>query len=55
MCEEWSMWRRSRDADEAQRMWDEFHRSRPVTEPERVSEPEVTLEVREETPTASQR
>ena len=44
MCEEWSMWRRRREADEARRLWDEFDRTQPVSEPERTDEREVTLE-----------
>jgi hypothetical protein len=46
MCEEWSMWRRRREAEEARRMWDEFERTPPVSQPEHVDEPEVTLEER---------
>jgi hypothetical protein len=52
MCEEWWMWRRRQEADEARRLWDEFERTRPVNEPERSDEREVTLEEREETPAA---
>jgi hypothetical protein len=54
MCEEWSMWRRRREAEEGRRLWDEFERTRPVSEPERTDEPEVTLEEREQTPTAAE-
>jgi hypothetical protein len=53
MCEEWWMWRRRREAEEDRRLWDEFERTRPVSEPERPDEREVTLEDREETPTAT--
>jgi hypothetical protein len=53
MCEEWWMWRRRREAEEAYRLWDEFERTRPASEPERTDEREVTLEKREETPTAA--
>jgi len=55
MCEEWSMWRRRREADEARRLWDEFERTQPVSEPERPDEREVTLEEPEGTPTAAER
>jgi len=55
MCEDWLMWRRGREAEEARRVWDEFERTRPVSEPEHVDEPEVTLEEREGTPTAAER
>jgi hypothetical protein len=52
MCDAWWMWQRNREADEARRLWDEFDRARPVSEPERPDEREVTLEEREETPAA---
>ena len=55
MCEDRLMWRRGREAEEARRVWDEFERTRPVSEPEHVDEPEVTLEKREGTPTAAER
>jgi hypothetical protein len=55
MCEELWMWRRSREAEEERRLWDEFERTRPVSEPERTEEPEVMLEERERTPTAAER
>jgi hypothetical protein len=54
MCEEWWMWRRHREADEARRLWDEFERTQPVSEPERTTELEVTLEEREATATAAE-
>jgi hypothetical protein len=60
MCEEWWMWRRRREAEEARRLWDEFERTRPVTEPgpvtepERMDEREVTLEEREATASAAE-
>jgi len=54
MCEDWWMWRRRREGDEARRLWDEFERTEPVSEPERVDEREVTLEAREGTPTAAE-
>jgi hypothetical protein len=53
MCEEWWMWRRWREAEEDRRLWDEFERTRPVSEPERADEREVTLEEGEETPTGA--
>jgi hypothetical protein len=54
MCEEWWMWRRRREADEARGLWDEFERTPPVSEPERIDEREVTLEEREPTPTVAE-
>jgi hypothetical protein len=53
MCEEWWMRRRRREAEEDHRLWDEFERTRPVSEPDRPDEREVTLEERDETPTAA--
>ena len=52
MCEEWWIWNRRREADEDRRLWGEFERTRPVSEPERIDEREVTLEQRDETPAA---
>jgi hypothetical protein len=54
MCEEWWMWRRRRGDEEAQRLWDEFERTQPVSEPDRIDEREVTLEERDRTPTATE-
>jgi hypothetical protein len=56
MCEEWWMWHRRREAEEGRRLWDEFERTRPVSEPPATSEePEVTLEEREATPAPAER
>jgi hypothetical protein len=54
MCEEWWTWHRRREAEDARRLWDEFARTQPVSEPERIDEREVTLEERERTPTAAE-
>jgi hypothetical protein len=54
MCEEWWIWRRRGEAEEARWLWDEFERTRPVGEPERMDEREVTLEEREATATAAE-
>jgi hypothetical protein len=54
MCEEWWMWRHRREAEEARCLWDEFERTRPVGEPERIDEREVTREEREATATAAE-
>jgi hypothetical protein len=54
MCEEWWMWHRRREAEEARRLWDDFERTRPVGEPERMDEREVTLEEREATATPAE-
>jgi len=52
MCEGWYLRRRA-EADESRRLWEDFERTRRVSEPERpVQEPEVTLEDREREPAA---
>lgn len=56
MCNEWWMRRRGEQAEEARRMWDEFERTRPVSEPQvSEDEPEVRLDEREEQPAAAER
>ena len=56
MCEEWWMWRRRRETEEeTRRLWDEFERSSPVSEPPGIDEREVTLEDPAPSPTAAQR
>jgi hypothetical protein len=56
MCHEWWMRRRGDETEENRRLWDEFERMRPVSEPDvTVEEPEVTLEERARTPTAAER
>jgi hypothetical protein len=47
------MWRHRREADETRDLWDEFERTRPVGEPERIDERDVTLEKRDDTPAAA--
>jgi hypothetical protein len=54
MCEEWWMWRRGRDAEEAHRLWDEFERTQPVSEPDDGDEREVRLEERGRMPAATE-
>ena len=45
MCEEWWFRRRAEDAEASRRMWDEFERTRPLSDPEVTEDqPEVTLE-----------
>jgi hypothetical protein len=45
MCHERWMRRRSEEAEEGRRLWEEFERTWPVAEPDvRTEEPEVTLE-----------
>jgi hypothetical protein len=54
MCEEWWMWRRRRDEEATHRLWDEFERTQPLSEPDRTDEREVTLEERDRTPAAAE-
>jgi hypothetical protein len=56
MCHEWWIRRQAEQAEEAPRIWDEFERTRPLSEPRASeSEPEVTLEEREQEPAAVER
>ena len=54
MCHEW-YWRHKLEEREAsRRMWDEFERTQPLSEPEVPEEaPEVTLEQDQSTPVAA--
>ena len=50
MCHEWWLQRRSQEREESRRLWDEFERTRQVSDPEVTEEEaEVTLEKREQT------
>lgn len=51
MCHErWLFKRRSKDEEASRRMWDEFERTRPLSDPDVTEEePEVTLEESETT------
>jgi len=45
VCEEWWFRRRAEEAEASRRMWDEFERTRPLSDPEVTEEgTEVTLE-----------
>ncbi len=45
MCHEWWFKRRYEEDEASRRMWDEFERTRPLSDPEETEEePEVTLE-----------
>lgn len=51
MCHEWWLRRRFEEQEASRRMWDEFERTRPLSDPETTEdEPEVTLEERDPTP-----
>jgi hypothetical protein len=48
MCHEWWQRRRFEEREASRRMWDEFERTRPLSDPEVTEEePEVTLETQE--------
>jgi hypothetical protein len=56
MCNERWMRRWTDESREGRRLWDEFERTSPVTQPEvPVDEPEIKLEGREETPAVVKR
>jgi hypothetical protein len=45
MCNEWWYQRRAKEREASRRMWEEFDRTRPLTDPEVTEEePEVILE-----------
>ncbi|MBV8943027.1 MAG: hypothetical protein JO240_14970 [Solirubrobacterales bacterium] len=45
MCHEWWLRRRFEEREASRRMWDEFERTRPLSDSEVTeAEPEVTLE-----------
>ena len=50
MCEEWWFRRRAEEAEASRRMWEEFERTRPLSDPEVTEEePAVTSEKPEPT------
>jgi hypothetical protein len=56
MCNERWMRRWTDESREGRRLWDEFERTSPGTQPEMpADEPEIKLEEREETPTVAER
>jgi hypothetical protein len=56
MCNERWMRRWPDESREGRRLWDEFERTSPVTQPEMpADEPEIKLEERNETPTVAER
>lgn len=57
MCHEWWLRPRSEELEASRRLWDEFERTRPLSDP-KVPEDEndqVTLEAREPTPLPAER
>jgi hypothetical protein len=54
VCHEWWFKRRAEEDEASRRMWDEFERTRPLSDPEvPEEEPEVTLEKPQTTRLAS--
>jgi hypothetical protein len=54
MCHEWWQRRRFEEREASCRMWDEFERTRPLSDPDVTEEePEVTLEKAETAPLAA--
>ena len=55
MCHEWWLRRRFEEREASRRMWDEFERTRPLSDADVTEEePEVTLEAPEPAPLAAQ-
>ena len=56
MCHDWWLKRRFEEGQASRELWDEFERTRPLTEPESTTEEtEVTFERREPTPQSAER
>jgi hypothetical protein len=56
MCHDWWMRRRVGETEETRRLWDEFERTPPVSEPEMTADDrDVTLERDSATPTPAER
>jgi hypothetical protein len=56
MCHEWWMRRRYEERESSRRMWDEFERTRPLSDPEVTEEePEVILETEDAPQFAAER
>ena len=46
MCHDWWQWRTYREGEASRELWDEFERTRPLSEPDPAErDAEVTLEV----------
>jgi hypothetical protein len=55
MCHESWLRRRREEREASRQLWDDFERTRPLSDPEVTDEqPEVTLEKREPTPLAAE-
>ncbi len=56
MCHEFWLRRRFQEREASRRMWDEFERTQPLSDPEVADEqPEVTLEERDAATLAAER
>ena len=56
MCHDWWLKRRFEEDEASHELWDEFERTRPLTEPEPTDEEtEITLERRESTRLSAER
>lgn len=56
MCHDWRLMRPVEEGAASRELWDEFERTRQLTEPEPTEEEaEVTLEQREATPLSAER
>jgi hypothetical protein len=56
MCHDWWTLRRLEEREESRRLWDEFERTTPLSEPERPDEEaHITLERTEQDPVPAER
>lgn len=56
MCHDWWQWRMYQEREASRELWDEFERTRPLSDPEPVDQDaEVTLEAPEGEPTGAER
>lgn len=56
MCHDWWQWRAYPEREASRKLWDEFERSRPLSEPEPEDEDaEVTLEASDAEPAGAER
>lgn len=53
MCHDWWQWRMYEEREASRKLWEEFEKTRPVSDPEPMDEEvEVTLEERDPEPAA---
>jgi hypothetical protein len=56
MCHDWWQWHLYREREASRELWDEFERTRPLSDPEPADrDAEVTLEAPDAEPAAAER